>query len=155
MRTWKCFVDENLKFAHNLTRAKDEAARKAVIDKKIAATDRAARLTIDFGAYRRAAMQGGIDQPEKTIHSLRAAVQNTSLLRRMLAEIRTSLAKHEVAGSRAFAPSPGYGLISPINGSISWRIIYEIGSETIISRRNIADECRAVGRDIGATPTKP
>ena len=73
----------------------------------------------------------------------------------MLAEVRTSLAKHEVAGVRAYAPSPGYGLISPIKGSIGWRIVYEEPlSEAIISRRDIGNECRAMGERYGRSATE-
>ena len=155
MRTWKTLIDDNLRFARAIVRGKDAAARQTVIDKKIAENDKASRLTIDFGAYHRAAMEGVIRMPEHNIESLEAALDTTKLLRRMLAEVRTSLAKHEVAGSRAYAPSPGYGLISPINGSIGWLIVYENPrSEAIVSRRNIADECRAIGRDLEILPPR-
>jgi hypothetical protein len=153
MRTWKVLVDDNLKFARAIVRAKTRDARQAVIDKKIAENDCASRLTVDFGAYHRAAMCGVIHMPAENILSFEKALDHTKLLRRMLAEVRTSLAKHEVTGARAYAPSPGYGLISPINGSIGWRIVYqEPLSEAIISRRDIANECRAMGRNMGALP---
>ena len=155
MRTWKTLVDDNLKFARAITRAKSSEAREAIINKKIAENDKASRLTIDFGAYHRAAMAGVISMPERNIQSLQGALEATKLLRRMLAEVRTSLAKHEVAGARAYAPSPGYGMISPISGSIGWRIVYDNPrSEAIISRRDIADECRAIGRDMGVLPPR-
>lgn len=153
MRTWKVLVDDNLKFARAIVRAKTEDARRSVIDKKVAENDRASRLTIDFGAYRRAAMRGVIDFPVENIRAFEESLEYTKGLRRMLAEVRTSLAKHEIAGVKAYAPSPGYGLISPINGSIGWRIVYEEPrSEAIISRRDIANECRAMGSDMGVLP---
>jgi hypothetical protein len=79
MRTWKVLIDDNLKFARAIVRAKTQDARQAVIDKNIAENDRASRLTIDFGAYHRAAMRGVIDMPAENIRSFEEALDHTKL----------------------------------------------------------------------------
>ena len=91
MRTWKVLVDDNLKFARAIVRARTRDARQTVIDKKIGENDRASRLTIDFGVYHRAAMRGVIDMPAENIRSFEEALDHTKLLRRMLAEVRTEV----------------------------------------------------------------
>jgi hypothetical protein len=149
MRTWKAFADEFLRFSRKLLRT-DITSRSHVLEEKEAAIGTAARITIDGGMFHLVAARWVADDPEKARHILELAIENTKLLRRMLAEVRTSLAKHQIAGSGMLAPSPGYGTISPINGSISWRLLYDDNSEASVSCRNIADQCRAVGRDMAS-----
>jgi hypothetical protein len=49
------------------------------------------------------------ENPAGAATALNTAIQQTSLLNRMLADVRTGLAKHQIQGSSAFAPHPGYG----------------------------------------------
>jgi len=83
------------------------------------------------------------ENPAGAETALDEAIKRANSLRRMLAEVRTGLAKHQIQGSSTGTPHPGYGRISPLNGSISWRVMYE-NAEDLISRRDLADECRAM-----------
>ena len=85
------------------------------------------------------------ENPAGAETALNKAIDRTNTLRRMLADVRVGLAKHQMQGSNTDTPHPGYGRISPLNGSISWRVMYEEDNfESLISRRDLADECRAM-----------
>lgn len=71
-----------------------------------------------------------------------------------LAHIRVALAKHEVQGKKkSIALAPGYGRINQWCGSLDYEL--ERGGNILgnISRRDIADELRAISQNRGSPPT--
>jgi hypothetical protein len=69
--------------------------------------------------------------------------QSESAFRRIEA-LRISLAKHEIPKSKgAMALAPGYGRIDMTTGSIYWQVVLEGNEVDMISRRTIANQCRA------------
>ena len=144
MRTWKSLARDFLNFSCKLTRDNAQAQAQ-LIQNKTAKIEKSARLTLHRGAFHFKALRWVAENPAGAATALNTAIQRTSLLSRMLADVRTGLAKHQIQGSNTIAPNPGYGRISPLNGSISWRVMYEKEkAEALISRRDLADECRAM-----------
>ncbi len=144
MRTWKVLAKDFQNFSRKLTRG-NARAEAQLIENKTAQIKKLARLTLDRGAFHLMALRWVAENPAGAETALNTAIQRTSLLSRMLADVRTGLAKHQIQGSGTFVPHPSYGRISPLNGSISWRVMYEKeNAEALISRRDLADECRAM-----------
>jgi hypothetical protein len=78
---------------------------------------------------------------------LRTARDKAALAFHTIEAVRVTLAKHELPRGRgAYAAAPGYGRIDMATGSIYWQV--ELGGDevTIVSRRQIADACRALSR---------
>jgi len=78
----------------------------------------------------------------------RKAYASSEFLSRKIEALRVHLAKHEmpkVKGSIALAP--GYGRIDMSNGSIYWQVLLRGNEVDLISRRDIADACRALVED--------
>lgn len=78
------------------------------------------------------------------LEKLHFAYDQSELAFRRIEALRISLAKHEIPKSRgAAAMAPGYGRIDMGTGSIYWQIILEENEVDLVSRKTIADECRA------------
>jgi hypothetical protein len=145
IRTWSSLSSHFLNLSQKIKRGNLQS-QSQLVENEAAKIKKAARLILDQdGArYRLKALHWVTDDPAGAEKALNNALHQTRDLKRMLADVRNILAKHQITGSNTYAPSPGYGTISPLNGSISWRIIYEQeGGETLISRRDLADQCRA------------
>jgi len=78
---------------------------------------------------------------DKTRNDLRL----THMVFARLGAVRISLAKHEIKGRKAsIAERPGYGRINQWCGSLDYELEHSQGSLGYISRRDIADEIRAL-----------
>lgn len=79
------------------------------------------------------------------IETIRADLRRAHIPFSRIEHLRVSLAKHEVRGKRnSVAYAPGYGRINMVNGSLQYQL--ESGAVILdtISRRDIADELRAL-----------
>ena len=146
MRTWKAPAKDFLNFSRKLSRS-NAHAKAQLIENKIA------QIKKSRGTFHLKALRWVAENPAGAETALNTGIQRTSLLSRMLADVRTGLTKHQIQGSGTFVPHPSYGRISPLNGSISWRVMYEKeNTEALISRRDLADECRAIGSGKSPAP---
>ena len=56
--------------------------------------------------------------------------------------------KHEIPRQKgSLTPAPGYGRIDGSNGSIHWQVLLQDNQIDIVSRRDIADDCRYLLED--------
>jgi hypothetical protein len=77
------------------------------------------------------------------MNMLRSSRDTLLPLFRNLEAVRITLAKHEVPKSKGLrAQAPGYARIDMTNGSLNWMILHGDGSAQIITRKELADECR-------------
>jgi hypothetical protein len=78
---------------------------------------------------------------------LRAAMDKTEVVFRTAEAVRIAVAKHEVPRRvELYAAGPGYGRIDMLTGSIYWQVAVGGDEVILVSRREIADGCRALAR---------
>ena len=153
LRTWRQRARDILRWVKELQALPEKerpvrlVAKKAEIEAR-AAEPRGANVFY-WSAYEQAARE------PLFVESLRKAVDRTERLFRRIEALRMSLAKHEMPGKKGrYAMAPGYGRIDMFTGSIDWQVVLRGNEVDVISRREIADDCRrlALNRDVFILP---
>lgn len=146
LRTWKQIINELLKYDEKISSIRGDPAFKEK-KKKLGGPKKT-------NFYRPIVSEETVDTFYNTFfkkiegdplyaNSLRKALDIIMPAFRRIADLRITLAKHEVPGTpgiRAYAP--GYGRIDMSTGSIYWLIEKKDGESEIISRRNLADSIK-------------
>lgn len=84
----------------------------------------------------------------KYIVLLRDSYDKGELLFRRIEALRIYLAKHEIPKQKgSLTPAPGYGRIDVSNGSIYWQVLLKDNQVDVVSRRDIAEDCRYLLKD--------
>jgi hypothetical protein len=145
LRTWRQRTRELLQWGKVL-RAAPASERKALLAKKkreieSRAAEPEGALVFYWPAYKAAA------NPQ-FFESLRKAFDRTERLFRRIEAFRMSLAKHEMPGIKgSYAMAPGYGRIHMGTGSIYWQVVLRGNEVDLVSRRELADDCRRLVLD--------
>jgi hypothetical protein len=150
LRTWRQRSRAVLKFAEELAPLNAKARRKRIAEERSRVRAAAASVPgFEFShwkPFKRAA------RSKRYVETLRLAFDGSERLFRKIEALRISLAKHEVPKSRGtLAMAPGYGRIDATNGSIWWEVILRGREVDSVSRRDIADGCRALARSRRST----
>jgi hypothetical protein len=144
LRTWRQRAADVIKFAEEI--------------KPLNLANRKNRITDKRRQIKKAVALNGSDifywKPyEKAAKSVRYfeaicnAIDRSELLFRRIEALRMSLAKHEIPKSKgSFALAPGYGRIDMSDGSIYWQVVLQDNQIDLVSRRAIADDCRALSK---------
>jgi hypothetical protein len=144
LRTWRARAHRVIKFAEEIKDVNGEA-RRQLVEKTEQMVRRITESTYAFGplwaGFQRASKSQGYAQ------HLQRAVDGSEILYRRIEALRVSLAKHEVPRSDGHALAPGYGRIDMTDGSITWQVLLGNKELDMVSRRKLADECRALGTD--------
>ncbi|MBD3817805.1 MAG: hypothetical protein IE912_02665 [Brevundimonas diminuta] len=96
-------------------------------------------------------LQRLIDQPSK-VDKIRLDLRRIHMAFERMHLLRISLAKHEVAGANEIAVAPGYGRINMWNGAIDFELSRGRFILGTLSRRDVADELRAIA--VNPPPTE-
>lgn len=144
LRTWRGRARQVIKFADQIKDA-DGEARQRLVEKTEQLVRRTTESTYAFGP-----LWAGFERALKNrnyAQRLQRAVDGSEILFRRIEALRISLAKHEVPRSGGHALAPGYGRIDMTDGSITWQVLLGDRELDMVSRRKLADECRALGTD--------
>lgn len=141
LRTWRQRVKDTLKLVQN-----------SGLQQKIDALEK------DLG-YQHYNRQMRADQLRDVLNDpdlaakLEPALRHAHILFGRLEALRVSMAKHEVAGKpKLIAHAPGYARIDDETGSLRYEISVGRDILDVVSRRDIADEIRAIDHE-GEPPT--
>jgi hypothetical protein len=144
LRTWRRRAERMVNFAERL-KGVDGQARQGLMEQKRLDVQRATESSDAFGpiwrAFERAARE------RKYVRRLQRAIDGSELLFRRIEALRMSLAKHEVPRTGGHALAPGYGRIDMGDGSITWQVLLGRNELDMVSRRQLANECRGLGVD--------
>jgi hypothetical protein len=141
LRTWRQQIQELIAWGQTIT-SLEGPEREAALKRKRGEVERRAAETGD--ADRRWQLFARADD-DAFVDDLRAALNRTELTFRRIEAARLTLAKHEIPKSkRAYAVAAGYGRIDMTTGSIQWSIELGRNETELISRRDLADELRAL-----------
>jgi len=139
LRTWRQRVEEILKFAA-IFKSTPAARRRALVQEK-------RKKVRELGKHALGSPWPAFSKAVKSIRyveKLQFAYDQSELAFRRIEALRVSLAKHEIPKNKgAAALAPGYGRIDMTSGSIHWQIVLEENEVDIVSRKTIAEECRA------------
>jgi hypothetical protein len=144
LRTWRTRAERVLEFGRSVDGASEQERNRLIQEKKAKvekAGSAAAGLIDRWPAFERATKDASFRR------RLQAAVDGSEILFRRLGALRMSLAKHEVPQSGGYALAPGYGRIHMEHGSIYWQVLLGDDEIDIVSRRELADECRKLTKD--------
>jgi hypothetical protein len=147
-RTWRQRARNVLRWAKEF-RSTPPAAREARLVKKRREIEEQMADPMSAAAFYWPAYQQAIEDAVFE-ESLRKAIDRAEQLFRRIEALRMSLAKHEIPGVKgSYAMAPGYGRIDMRTGSFYWQVVLRGDEVDIISRREIADDCRrlALARD--------
>lgn len=155
LRTWRQRTRNILQWAKDFgaTPGHERTARLAAKKHQVEAraADPRGAVILYWPAYEQAAVD------PLFADSLRKAFDRSERLFRRIEALRMSLAKHEIPRmTGSYALTPGYGRIDMMTGSIYWQVVL-VGDEVdIISRRDIADDCRrlALNYEIAILPER-
>lgn len=143
VRTWRERVQEILQWARTLAtldgdeRAAAVAAKREEIERR---ASEARDAEVRWQVFER------VDDPG-FVEELRSALNRTEVAYHAVEAVRLTLAKHEVPRRRGvWAGAPGYGRIDMSNGSIYWQLELGRNEVAIVSRNDLADALRALGR---------
>jgi len=144
LRTWRQRATDILHFAEKL-KLLDRDARKTLIAEKKREIKSSVPLLGSESFYWPPYAKMGKNLKFAT--TIQNAIDRSEPLFRRIEALRVSLAKHEVPKSKgAFALAPGYGRIDMSDGSIYWQVVLDKNEIDLVSRRAIADDCRALLR---------
>lgn len=142
LRTWKARAKDIIKWAENgglETKARSLEEEQGFLH---------------AGREMRAKQLREIAENPSVIETIKTDLRRVHIPFARIEHIRVCLAKHEIRGRRnSIAYSPGYGRINMMNGSLQYQL--ENGPVILdtISRRDIADELRALN-DASKVPTE-
>jgi hypothetical protein len=133
MRTWRQRAREIIQWAE-----------KGILAVKIADLEQDVGYP-HFGRQFRARQLKAVSAHPSVIEQVKEDLRRSHFLFRRMEAIRVSIAKHEVSGHRkSVALRPGYGRINSDCGSLDFELENGSYSMGFISRRDIADEIRAL-----------
>ena len=139
LRTWRQRIEEISRFA-KIYHSTPPAQREGVRNEK-------RKKVKELGKHALGSPWSGFAKAIKSsqyLEKLHLAYDQSEVAFRRIEALRVSLAKHEIPKSRgAAAMAPGYGRIDMRTGSIYWQIVLEENEVDLVSRKTIADECRA------------
>lgn len=142
LRTWRQRAADILHFAEKL-KPLDRNARKTLISEKKREIKSSVPLFGSEMFYWSPYAKAGKNLKFAT--TIRCAIDRSERFFRRIEALRVSLAKHEIPKNRGkFALAPGYGRIDMSDGSIYWQVVLEKNEIDLVSRRAIADDCRAL-----------
>jgi hypothetical protein len=144
LRTWRTRAERILEFGNAVNRASGNERERLVQEKKTnveKAASAVGGLVDRWPAFERATRDGAFRR------RLQNAVDGSEILFRRIGALRMSLAKHEIPQSGGYALAPGYGRIHMEHGSIYWQVLLGDNEIDIVSRRELADECRQLTKD--------
>ena len=145
LRTWRQRVRDIIKFTEKIS-ALNSSARDTYIEEKRGEIRKSVALEdadeLYWAPYKR------IIENSDYVEDILYAFDKSEGLFRRIGALRMSLAKHELPGQPdKIAMAPGFGRIDMTDGSIYWQIILKDNEVDLISRRTIADMCRALVED--------
>jgi hypothetical protein len=144
LRTWRQRASDVLRFAEELRPLKHAARKARLAEKKRKITSAVALGGSEmfyWPPYEKAAKN------TKFVEAIHNAIDRSECLFRRIEALRMSLAKHEMPKIKgSFALAPGYGRIDISDGSIYWQVVLKDNQIDVISRRAIADDCRALAK---------
>lgn len=145
LRTWRQRAFDVLHFAEEL-RTLDRGARKIRIAEQKLKIKTAVALEgseiFYWTPFEKAAKN------VKFVEAIHNAVDQSERLFRRIEALRMSLAKHEMPKNKgSFAMAPGYGRIDMSDGSIYWQVVLKDNQIDLVSRRAIAEDCRALAKN--------
>src|SRR6266481_5950597 len=133
MRTWRERADSTIKWAEN-----------GILESRLQALEKEIGY-VHFGRQFRAAQIKKVLADPSIIDCLRDDLRRIHIPFSRMEAIRVSIAKHEVKGRKnSVALRPGYGRINQWSGSLDYELENGAYSMGYISRRDIADEIRAL-----------
>jgi len=145
LRTWRQRAKDVVVFTESIQPLDSKSQKSTIEAKKKIIKNKTAQEGSDdlhWEPYEKA-----INDSHYVVDILNAIDKTEGLFRRIEA-LRMSLAKHELPGQKgSYAMAPGYGRIDMANGSIYWQFILKGNEVDLISRRTIADTCRALSED--------
>lgn len=137
LRTWHQRAREILKWAGS-----------GGLEQKLKALKEANDGRVHFGRDVRIAQLERVIQQRDLVDTIRTQVALLHIPYTRLEYLRVSLAKHEVSGrEKSAALMPGYGRLDMNCGSLNFDVGNDSYSTGPISRRDIADELRAINVD--------
>lgn len=149
LRTWRQQVNRLLEYDACLARFrgtpkfdKKRAAAYARLGPKAAAAPSEEFVEQVYGEpFRR------IEEEPDFAVELRTAKEAVQPVMERIAELRVTLAKHEVPGRQGFrAYAPGYARIDTVSGSLRWFWDRADGYQDMVSRRQLPDDLRKAVR---------
>jgi len=152
LRTWRQRVADLLNFAGSIHGLSD-TEREARIEQRQEEIKRLSEHSVisPWKDYDKVASDPAFGE------ALENAYDRSELLFRRLEALRVSLAKHEVPKTGKgrsmgmYAMAPGYGRIDMTSGSIQWQIVLQGNEVDLVSRQDIADECRRLATHYSKT----
>ena len=136
MRTWRQRAEDMIKWSEN-----------GGLEAKLQAFEKELGFQ-HFGRQFRAEQIKRVLADSSIIDRVRTDLKLTHILFARMATIRIIIAKHEVRGrKKSVALMPGYGRINEWCGSLDFELENSAYSMGYISRRDIADEIRALAAD--------
>lgn len=145
LRTWRQRALDVDRFSEALKGVNQAEKKQLIANKKAKIKTTVASEGFDMVHWEPYQQAAADEEFVKSIHS--AIDQSEGLFRRIEA-LRISLAKHELPKEKgSFAMAPGYGRIDMKDGSIYWQVVLQGNEVDLVSRRSIADSCRALLED--------
>ena len=146
LRTWRQRTRDVVRFAEEVQKLGDAGRKERLGDQK----KKVDSLSADpdrsdpahFQAYELAATDEGF------LSELQTAFDRSEGIFRQIEALRVHLAKHEMPRAKgSFGMTPGYGRIDMTTGSIYWQVFTRNKEVQVISRRDVAAGCSALGED--------
>jgi hypothetical protein len=142
LRTWRQRAADILHFAEKLKPLDQDSRKKLIAEKKREIKSSVPLIGSESFYWPPYEKMG---KNLKFATTIRNAIDISERLFRRIEALRVSLAKHEIPkGKGAIALAPGYGRIDMSDGSIYWQVVLEKNEIDLVSRRTIADDCRAL-----------
>ena len=153
LRTWRQRAFDVANFAEEL-KTLERSARKSRIAEQKRKIKAAVALNGAEGFYWLPYEK--VAKNDKFVEAIYNAIDQSERLFRRIEVLRVSLAKHEIPKAKgSFAMAPGYGRIDMADGSIYWQVILQKNEVDVVSRRSIADDCRALAEVLRPTNSVP
>ena len=146
LRTWRQQVMELTEYGERLSKLEGDDRLKTIRDQQRKIEKASSKIPFEDVFYR-----DGFKKVEGSdyIGRLDEAYHIIEPLFRQLESVRVTLAKHEIPKTRGRrAMAPGYGRIDSITGSITWTIFKKDEYVEVISRRDIANDCKSLIKHI-------
>jgi hypothetical protein len=159
LRTWRQYIRFLIDYGTKLRALKGER-RNSHHEKHLALVKKAISGASSEGIVLEKAFKR-VGRDIRYLRRLERDLKSTDALFQRLSSLRVNLAKHEVKGQKyVLAQAPGYGRIDMTDGSTHWMV--DLGDDgeghrimDIVSRRSLADQCRALFRRKGHAERAP
>ena len=143
LRTWRQQANELIAYADDLSSLDTPRRMRRMASQAEKLTAASSLSIVEDASYGDSFRR--VEHDAAFVDLLRNATARILPVFRDVEAVRITLAKHEVPKTKSFrAQGPGYCRIDRCSGSMCWMIILKDKSAKIISRRDLADGCRAL-----------